>query len=134
MNFDKKYFQSFKFTQEDINLYFKNASRDFNIAETDNIAEVKFTFAYQALIKGGIALIAKVGKVKIRSVPGHHVKIVEAISEILKEETILTIGNAMRMKRNLDLYSGSEIITEKEANEYLKFIETVLKKIEKLIS
>ena len=53
MNFDKNYFQPFKFNQENINLYFKNASRDFNIAETDNITEVKFTYAYQALIKGG---------------------------------------------------------------------------------
>ena len=94
---------------------------------------MKFTYAYQALIKGGIALIAKIGKVKIRSVPGHHIKILEKMSEILKEETIFTIGNAMRMKRNLDLYSGGEIITEKEANEYLEFVESVLKTIEKLV-
>lgn len=134
MDFDKKYFQSFKFIQEGINLYFKNASRDLDIAEIDNIAEVKFTYAYQALIKGGIALIAKIGKVKIRSVPGHHIKILEKMSEILKEETIFTIGNAMRMKRNLDLYSGGEIITEKEANEYLQFVKNVLKNIEKLVS
>ena len=134
MNFDKKYFQPFKFTQESINVYFKNASRDLNIAEIDNISEVKFTYAYQALIKGGIALIAKVGKVKVRSIPGHHIKIVEKMSEILQEETILTIGNAMRMKRNLDLYSGGEIITEKEASEYLEFVENVLKKVDKLVS
>ena len=55
------------------------------------------------------------------------------MSEILQNEAILTIGNVMRMKRNLDLYSGGEIITEKEANEYLEFVESVLKPIEKLV-
>ena len=133
MNFDEKYFQKFNFSKEDIKQYFENAIRDLDIAKKDNIPEVKFTYAYQALIKAGIALMAKTGRVKVRSVPGHHIKILEKMSEILKDEAILTLGNAMRIKRNLDFYSGGEIISEKEAREYLEFVDNVLKKVEKLV-
>lgn len=133
MHFDKKYFQEFEFSKEDIKQYFENAIRDLGIAKKDNIPEVKFTYAYQALIKGGIALIAKIGRVKVRSAPGHHIKILEKTSEILKDEDILAIGNAMRTKRNLDFYAGGEIISEKEAKEYLDFAQDVLKKVGKLV-
>ncbi len=133
MNFDEKYFQKFNFSKEDVEQYFENAIRDLDIAKKDNIPEVKFTYAYQALIKAGITLIAKIGKVKVRSVPGHHIKILEKMSEVLKDEAILTLGNAMRIKRNLDFYSGGEIVSEKEALEYLGFVENVLNKVEKLI-
>ncbi len=133
MHFDKKYFQEFDFSKEDIKQYFENAIRDLDIAQKDNIPEVKFTYSYQALIKAGITLIAKVGSVKVRSAPGHHIKILEKTSEILKDEDILAIGNAMRTKRNLDFYSGGEIISEKEATEYLEFVQNALKKIEKII-
>ena len=131
MDFDKKYFQKFDFSKEDIKQYFENAIRDLGIAKKDKIPEVKFTYAYQALIKAGITLIAKVGNVKVRSAPGHHIKILERMSDILKDESILTLGNAMRTKRNLDFYSGGEIITEKEATEYLAFVTGVIKEIEK---
>lgn len=133
MHFDEKYFQRCDFSKEDIKQYFENAIRDLDIAVKDKIPEVKFTYAYQALIKAGITLIAKTGMVKVRSAPGHHTKILEKISEILKDEAILTLGNAMRTKRNLDFYSGGEIISEKEALEYLEFVKSVLIKIEKQI-
>ena len=131
MYFDKKYFQKVNFSREDIAQYFENALRDLDIAVKDKIPEVKFTYAYQALIKGGIALIAKAGNVKVRSSPGHHIKILEKIREILNDEKILVIGNVMRMKRNLDFYSGGEVISEKEAKEYLEFVQAVIKKIKK---
>ena len=133
MYFDKKYFQKVNFSREDIAQYFENALRDLDIAVKDKIPEVKFTYAYQALIKGGIALIAKAGNVKVRSSPGHHIKILEKIREILNDEKILVIGNVMRMKRNLDFYSGGEVISEKEAKEYLEFVQAVIKKIENQI-
>ena len=131
MDFDKKYFQKFDFSKEDIKQYFENAIRDLSIAKKDKIPEVKFTYAYQALIKAGITLIARAGNVKVRSTPGHHIKILERMSDVLKDESILTLGNAMRTKRNLDFYSGGEIITEKEATEYLDFVASVIKEIEK---
>lgn len=133
MRFNKKSFQNYKFSGDEINQYYQNILRDLNIARKDGFPEVRFTYSYQALIKCGITLIAKVGQAKVRSIPGHHKKILEKLSEILQDRKILDIGNAMRVKRNLDVYGGGEMITEKEADEYLEFVEGVLKKIEKLV-
>ena len=124
--FETKYFQKFSFTKEHIDRFFESALRDLKIARQDKFAEVRFTYGYQALVKAGIALIAKVGGVKVRSVPGHHVKILEKMSEILKNPDVLTLGDAMRTKRNSDFYGGGESITEKEAEDYLKFVEKTL--------
>ncbi|MBI3332910.1 MAG: nucleotidyltransferase domain-containing protein [Candidatus Omnitrophica bacterium] len=95
--------------------------------------EVRFSYSYQALIKMGVALLAKRGQVKIRSVPGHHVKVLEKLSELLEDEDILAVGNAMRMKRNDDFYGGGAVITEKEAEDYLKFVGGVVKKAQGVI-
>ena len=133
MRFDKKYFQKLDFADNDIKQYYENMLRDLKISKEDDIPEVRFTFSYNALIKGGITLIAKEGQVKVRSVPGHHKLIIEKLSEILKDEEIIDIANAMRAKRNSDLYSGGEMITQKEADEYLEFVEEVFNKVKKLI-
>ena len=129
--FEKEYFRRFQFTPEQIRRYFKNALRDLEIARKDSIPEVKFSYSYQALIKAGIALLQEAGQVRVRSMPGHHVKILEKMSEVLRDEDVLTIGNAMRMKRNDDFYGGGILITEKEAGDYLKFVEKVFEKIRK---
>ncbi|MDP2653734.1 MAG: hypothetical protein Q8Q08_06855 [Candidatus Omnitrophota bacterium] len=131
--FEKEYFQPLDFTGEQIQRYWDSASRDFEIAEKDAFREVKFSYAYQALIKTGIALLAKAGKVKVRSVPGHHIKILEKVSALLKDPDVLTIGNVMRMKRNQDLYSGGEFISDKEAEDYLKFVARVMVKARRRI-
>lgn len=124
--FETKYFQKFSFTKEQIDRFFESALRDLKIARQDKFPEVRFTYGYQALVKAGIALIAKVGGVKVRSVPRHHVKILEKMSEILENPDVLTLGDAMRTKRHSDFYGGGESITEKEAEDYLKFVEQTL--------
>lgn len=121
-----EFFQKLKFTEEEIRKRFDSACRDLEIAGKDPFPEVCFTYAFQALIKIGIALLAREG-LKVRSIPGHHVKILERMAEILKDPDILTFGNAMRMKRNQDLYGGGELITEKEAADYLVFVQKVFK-------
>jgi len=78
-------------------------------------------------------LIGKVGGVKFRSVPGHHVKILEKTSEILNDKDVLTLGNAMRTKRNLDFYSGGEVISEKEAQDYFRFVEGIVARVEQVL-
>ena len=133
IHFEKEYFQKFDFKQDQIERYFQSALRDLEIARKDSFAEVRFSYGYQALIKAGIALLAKAGRVKVRSVPGHHMKILSKLSDLLKEEDILAIGNAMRTKRNDDLYGGGESITEKEADDYLEFVEGIIKKVRKVL-
>lgn len=131
--FEKEYFRPFSFSDKEIDRYFQNALRDLKIAQTDPYTEVRFTYCYQALIKSGIALIAQVGRVKVRSVAGHHIQVLTKMSKLLNDPDILTIGNAMRMKRNLDLYSGGEFISKKETGDYIRFTEQVIDQVKKAI-
>lgn len=131
--FDTKYFQKLKFTPRQVERYLQSALHDLEIAKKDPFPEVRFTYSYRALIKAGIALIAGIGQVKVRSVPGHHIKILEKMNEILKNNDIWTIGNAMRTKRNDDFYGGGEFIGEKEAEDYTKFVEGVIQKVRKAV-
>jgi len=126
--FEDAFFQKFKFTAMQIDRYLDSAIRDLSIAREDKFTEVKFTYCYQALIKIGIAVLAKKGGVKVRSVPGHHIKILNKLSEIIKDPDIFTMGNAMRMKRNKDLYDASATITKKEADDHIVFVDHVLQK------
>jgi len=128
IKFDDRYFTDFVFTKEQVRKNFENAMKDLGIAHQDTIPDVKFTYSYDALIKGGIALISLFNK-KIKSVPGHHVKIIEAMAKILNDDSVAAIGNAMRSKRNADFYSGGVEITEKESREYLDYADSILRKI-----
>lgn len=134
MNFDQAFFSKFDFEPKVIKSHLANALRDLAIARKDPFVEVRFAYSYQALVKAGIALIARVGGVKVRSVPGHHVKILQKMSGILQAPDIVTIGEAMRVKRNTDFYGGRELVGEKEAADYLRFVERIIGKIEKKVS
>ncbi len=127
INFESQYFQKLAFKNEQIEQFLKSALHDLRIAETSNIPDVIFKFSYDALIKLGISLIAKKGY-KIRSTTGHHVKILEKLSQILKEEDILVLGNKMRQERNFNLYDGGFFVGEKDSREYLDFVKSVFKK------
>lgn len=131
--FEEEYFQKFKFTSAQITRYMQSAVRDIEIARKDSFLEVKFTYCYQALIKVGIAVLAKKGGVKVRSVMGHHVKILNKLSEILDDADIFIIGNAMRMKRNKDLYDASAVMTKKEVDDYIVFVDRVINRARKML-
>ena len=132
MKFEDKYFQKLRFTKEQIKQNFNNALKDLNISKQDKILEVKFNYAYSALIKGGIALISFYER-KLKSQSGHHVKLIEKMSQILGDDSINAIGNLMRSKRNMDLYAGGVEVTEKECKEYFEFVDGVLKKIKEIV-
>ncbi|MBN1521614.1 MAG: hypothetical protein JW928_03695 [Candidatus Aureabacteria bacterium] len=104
--FDNQYFQKIKASQKQIFKSLENAERDLSIAREDRFLIVRFNYAYTALLKCGTALLQHHGY-RVRSVPGHHVKILEKMSGLLKDENIMTIGNIMRSKRNKDLYDNS---------------------------
>jgi hypothetical protein len=130
--FEDKYFSRLKFTPAQVAGNLKNALKDLAIAQKDEIADVKFNYAYSALIKAGITLLSH-HQVKVKSVAGHHIKILEKLSELLSDPQINDIGNTMRSKRNLDLYGGGVEITEKECREYLEFTEKVLSRVKAIL-
>jgi hypothetical protein len=126
--FDKRFFQKTTFSLTQIKRHYNSALRDLTIAKKSDVPEVVFKFSYDALIKLGIALIAKAGY-KVRSQAGHHIKILEKLSQILSDENIAVLGNKMRQDRNFDLYCGGTFISQKSSQDYLKFIMDLSKKI-----
>ena len=129
INFESQYFQKLVFKEGQIEQFIKSARHDLKIAEESNVADVVFKFSYDVLIKIGIVLIAKKGY-KVRSATGHHVKILEKMSQILKDEDILVLGNKMRQERNFNLYDGGFFVGEKDSREYLDFVKGVFKKVD----
>jgi HEPN domain-containing protein len=132
MNLENKYFVRFNFSKEQIEQNLAGAHRDLKIAENSDILDVKFTYAYTALIKGGIALLGH-RQLKTKSMPGHQAKIIEKLAQILNDQSIEILGNTMRQKRNQDFYSGGIELTEKECKEYLDFVKRVLERLEEII-
>ncbi|MFH1541956.1 MAG: hypothetical protein ABIE84_02570 [bacterium] len=123
-SFNPQDFQKTVFSAEQLAQLLASAKRDLQIADESDINEVIFKFSYDALLKAGLYLIAKAGY-KVRSKVGHHIKILERMSEILKDEDLLVLGNKMRQDRNVGLYSGGLSLTEKECSEYLSFVKTI---------
>lgn len=121
-------FVNFAFTPEQVFKNLHNALRDLDIARRDAILEVKFTYAYSALLKAGIALLSG-RNLKVRSVPGHHARIIEKLAELLGDKAVEDLGNVMRIRRNADLYSGGTDVTEKDCGEYLAFVEGVVARV-----
>lgn len=130
--FEPNFFEKRKFEKKAIEKYFDSAARDFKIATDNSYPEVIFKFSYDSLIKAGITLIAFYGY-RIKSRQGHHIKILEKLSQILNNKDIETMGEAMRKKRNFDLYDGGAIISDKEAREYLNFIKDIIRDVEKFL-
>lgn len=125
--FDTRFFQKKKFTAKTIQKYLNNALKSFQIAKKYKDPEIIFKFSYDALIKIGICILASLN-LRVKSRSGHHVKILEMLSRILNDEEILILGDAMRKKRNLDLYGEGIFISQKEARDYLNFLTKVFKK------
>lgn len=130
--FDNRFFQKKRFDFKIIQKFFRGALKDFKLAFGSREAEIIFVFSYSALIKVGITLIALCGY-KIKSRTGHHIKILEKLSQILQNKDIEIIGDKMRKKRNIDLYEGGIIVSLKEAREYLGFVKEIIDKTEKYL-
>ena len=130
MIFGQEHFEKFTFTREQIKKYFDSAKESLKIAESTGIPEVIFKFSYDAL---GLTLIAFKGY-RIKSRDGHHMKILQSLSVVLNDSDIEAIGNKMRRQRNMDLYDGGIMITEKQSKEYRQFVKEVMAKIVKFFT
>ena len=129
MNWDKNYFVVQVFSKTELAKYKKSAGRDLAIALSNPEIEVQFHFAYMALVKIGIYLIAKEGY-RVKSRPGHHVKIIEALSDLCQSEEILLIGDKMRKDRNLDLYGGDSYYSQDETSVFLHKINDLYQSLD----
>lgn len=122
-------FEKFNFSARQISNYFNAALRDFRIASSSAIPEVIFMFSYDSLIKLAIAVCAKNG-LRVKARAGHHIELLKKLSEFIDFKAVEIIGNKMRHKRNMDLYGGGVLISEKETKEYKDWLKTVFLKAE----
>ena len=127
MKFEAPYFEPFSFSREQIRKHLANSAKDLQIARTVHIIDVQFNYAYTALLKAGIGLLS-CHQVRVKPIPGHQSKIIEEMSQILKDPDVETLGQVMRAKRNKDLYGGGAEITKKECAQYLEFVEKIVEK------
>lgn len=123
-HFQTEFFQPFTYTEAQISGYFLNAEQDLTRAKHADDPNIVYRIGYDAALKLGIAMIAKAGY-KVRSVPGHHIKILDQLAEILKRPDEVDYLHRIRRKRNVDLYEGGLDFTEKEAEDLLKLCETL---------
>lgn len=133
IDFENKYFKKIKFNRGQIEKFLSSSIKDLKIAQTSNIPEVKFQFSYNSLIKTGITLIACYGY-KVNSRVGHHTKILEKLSAILKNKDVILYGNQMRKIRNTELYDSGIIITNKQAKEFLGFVKEIQKSSQEFLT
>ena len=126
IEFEIDYFQAMNFNEDQIGKYRSSAIHALGIAEETEIPEVIFDFSYQALIQFGIAAIAKQGY-KVRSIPGHHVKILQKMSLILNNNDIDFFGNKMRRLRNKGMYEGViNLISLKDSQDLYQFVKKII--------
>jgi hypothetical protein len=128
MIFDENYFSKQKFSGADIENYKASAKRDFEIAVKSKELEVKFHFSYMALIKIGLCSIAREGY-RVKSRPGHHIKIIEALSKLMKNDDIIVIGDKMRKDRNIDFYEPAGTISNDDVAIFTGLIKDLITKL-----
>ena len=128
IDFPSDYFQKMKFTPGQLQQYLRSAENDLRIAQHSHVPEVIFKFSYDAFIKLGITMIARQGY-KVRSVVGHHMKIIEKFSQLLRNVDVGVFGNKMRKMRNIDFYNGGAFITERDSKEFLLFVQSIFPRV-----
>jgi hypothetical protein len=124
---DKQFFQPLDFSSQQLEDIWLSAKRQLEIASDSDVPEIVFKFSYEALVKLGILILAQNGY-KIRSIPGHHRKIIETTSLILQDDSFRLMGEQMRRQRNMDLYDCAFLVSDKDVKEYLDFIKDIFNK------
>ncbi len=124
---DEQFFQPLSFSSQQLDDILLSAQRQLKIASNSDVPEIIFKFSYEALVKLGIFILAQNGY-KIRSISGHHRKIIETVSLILKDDSFCLVGDRMRRQRNLDLYDCAFLVSDKDVQEYLDFIKKIFNK------
>ena len=122
-------FEEFKFSSEQIKRYYQAAAKDLRLASLANEPELAFYACYNIVVKAAMAVCARQGK-RVKSRTGHHLELITALAEALKDDDILITANKMRSKRNRDLYEGGAIISEREVEFYFSFCRDLLKKVD----
>ncbi len=96
--------------------------------------ETAFQMAYDSMLRASLGLMLQHGK-RPRSLPGHHVAIIEFAGGVLGDEFrgLIRHFDQMRRKRNDLLYEADDFVSETEVDESLKMAERFLIQIKRLL-
>jgi len=96
--------------------------------------EASFQQAYEAMLKASLALMLSYGT-RPRSLPGHHIAIIEFAGKHLGKEfrDLVAMFDRIRRKRNLALYDVSGFISRRDAEQAVQTASTFLATIRELI-
>jgi uncharacterized protein (UPF0332 family) len=97
-------------------------------------SETSFQMAYESMLRAALGLMLRHGK-RPRSLPGHHVAIIEFAGGVLGEDFrgLIRHFDQMRRKRNDLLYEADDFVSETEVVESLKIAEKFLAQIKKIL-
>lgn len=126
-------FEEFIFTNEQINRYFAAAKEDLKIAADSDIPEVRFRFSYDASIKLAITICAVHG-LRVKARRGHHAELITKLSQYLSDDDAAAVVDDMRKRRNKNLYGGGSLISAKNADEYLVWVQKFFRQGENYLS
>ncbi len=99
-------------------------------------AEASYQLAYEAMLKASLGFMLSFG-VRPRSLPGHHVAIIEFAGKHLgsAHKKVIAMFDRMRRKRNQSIYDVTGFISEQEAQNALeageKYLAVVRQEIQK---
>jgi hypothetical protein len=77
--------------------------------------------AYEAMLKATLGFMFSHG-LRARSIPGHHVAIIEFASQRIdkKHAALLTVFDRLRRKRNLALYDDTGFVSHQDAEQAIQ--------------
>lgn len=92
--------------------------------------EACYQLAYEAMLKASLGFMLSFG-LRPRSLPGHHVAIIEFAEEHLGREfkSLIAMFNRMRRKRHEAIYDVTGLISTHEAKESLETAEKYIRAI-----
>ena len=122
------YFKPLKFTKDQLENYRLSLLQDYRIAKDNNTPQIVLRFSYDCMIKLAISELARQGY-KVRSIPGHHIALLDELAEIVGEADLAIVFNEYRQKRNRELYDGYCYATETEAHALFSLLESILTRL-----
>lgn len=89
--------------------------------------EASYQLAYEAMLKASLGLMLSFG-VRPRSLPGHHMTIIEFAGNHLGKEykNVIAMFDRMRRKRHQAIYDVAGFISKREAQDALEVAEKYL--------
>ena len=124
------FFRKHEYSEQQRVQMWKNIEHDLAICINDGYSAVRFTYSYTVLIKLCIVVLSYYG-LRVRSVPGHHIALLQKCADVMNDQEIVTMGELMRVKRNKDLYDCRIEVSDSEVDAFVSFVNILHGKCKK---